>query len=146
MNMAIQTDKGDIKPIIYLGAISDKGLLIVKYKVAPNPLKTGWWLPAPEINYGGDPSEEMANLVRQLGLKSNRQTFVGVDSFIANKAWHLAFKYRVEVTGDVSHENIVESRWVTADSLPGAEDFAHGNWEIELCRFFLSESRERTAV
>jgi len=144
--MAIQTDKGDIKPIIYLGALGPKGLLIVKYKVAPNPLKTGWWLPAPEINYGEDPADEMANLVSELGLNSLHQSLVGVDSFVANGAWHIAFKYRVEVEGEVLHENIVESRWVTADSLPAAEDFAHGNWEVDLCRFFLSEAREATTA
>jgi hypothetical protein len=138
--MPISTEHGEFKPIIYLGAIGPKGLLIVKYKTPPNPLKTGWWLPAPEINYGEDPSEEVAALAKDLGLSVRQQELVGVDSFIANGAWHLTFKYRSEVDGEVSHENIEEARWVTAETLPAASEFAHGNWEVELCRFFLDLS------
>jgi hypothetical protein len=62
----------------------------------------------------------------------------GVDSFIANGAWHLIFKYRVEVTGEVHHDNIEEVLWVTPETLPPATEFAHGNWEVELCRFLLN--------
>lgn len=135
--MAIQTEKGILKPIIYLGAMGPQGLLIVKYKVPPNPNTLGWWLPAPEIEYGQDPADEMVALVKDLGLELRHMSLAGVDSFIANGAWHLTFKYSVEVTGDVRHDNIEEVRWVTAESLPPAAEFAHGNWEVELCRFFL---------
>ncbi|MEA2554631.1 MAG: hypothetical protein QOJ65_2807 [Fimbriimonadaceae bacterium] len=137
--MPITTECGPFKPIIYLGAIGPGGLLIVKYKVPPNPEKQGWWLPAPEIGYGDDPSEELTGLVSDLGLSLKHQALIGVDSFIANGAWHLLFKYRVAVGGEVSHENIAEHRWVKSDSLPTASEFAHGNWEVELCRFFLAE-------
>ena len=94
-------------------------------------------MPAPEINFGEDPSEEPAKLVADLGLDLRMQTLVGVDSFMANGAWHLMCKFLVEVEGQVSHENIEETRWVTAETLPAAAEFAHGNWEVELCRFFL---------
>ena len=126
------------KPIIYLGAISLSGLLIVKYKVPPNPDKQGWWIPAPEINYGEDPAEEVAKLVKHLGLTAENQSLVGVDSFMANEAWHLVFKYKVRAEGNVAHDNIEDHRWVTLDSLPPADTFAHGNWERELSRYFLS--------
>jgi ADP-ribose pyrophosphatase YjhB (NUDIX family) len=140
--MAIKTESGDLKPIIYLGAIGPEGLLIVRYKTPPNPCKQGWWIPAPEIGYGEDPSDEVAALAKDLGLQVRHQELAGVDSFMANDAWHLVFKYRVEVTGDVSHENIEEARWVTTASLPSANEFAHGNWEVDLCRFFLSETEQ----
>jgi ADP-ribose pyrophosphatase YjhB (NUDIX family) len=135
--MPIKTDQGDIKPIIYLGAIGAKGLLIVKYKVPPNPLSPGWWLPAPEINYGEDPSEGAAKVAKEMGLDVRRQQLIGIDSFVNNNAWHFMCKYRMDVAGEVSHENIEDYRWVTVDSLPPASEFAHGNWEVELCRFFL---------
>ncbi len=136
--MPIQTEHGPLKPIIYLGAIGPAGLLVVKYETPPNPEKKGWWLPAPEISYGGDPAEEVDKLVKDLGLESKRLRPEGVDSFVANGAWHLAFKYRADVEGEVENENVISHRWVTADTLPVPTEFAHGQWEYDLCRFFLS--------
>jgi hypothetical protein len=136
--MPIQTEHGPLKPIIYLGAIGPAGLLIVKYKTPPNPEKNGWWLPAPEIAFGEDPAEEMAKLVTSLGLQAKRLRPEGVDSFVANGAWHLVFKYRADVTGDLENENVVDHRWITLESMPSAPEFAHGQWEVDLCRFFLS--------
>ena len=136
--MPIETEHGLLKPIIYLGAIGPAGLLIVKYKTPPNPEKDGWWLPAPEIEYGEDPAEQVAKLVQDLGLESKRLRPEGVDSFMANGAWHLVFKYRVDVTGNVENENVLYHRWATAETLPAAAEFAHGQWEYDLCRFFLS--------
>ncbi len=144
--MPIKTEKGDLKPIIYLGAISEKGLLIVKYKTPPNPLKTGWWLPAPEIEYGQDPNEEAVALVKKLGLQLEHLSLVGIDSFIANDAWHLMAKYRAEVSGEVTSDEIIESRWVTPETLPAAPEFAHGNWEVELCRYFLGHNHVPVGV
>jgi len=136
--MPIKTEQGDFKPIIYLGAISAQGLLIVKYKTPPNPLKTGWWLPAPEIAYGQDPTDETFALVKKLGLQLHHLSLIGIDSFTANDAWHLMAKYRAQVSGTVKSDEIAESRWVTATTLPAASEFAHGNWEVDLCRYFLN--------
>ena len=136
--MPIQTEHGPLKPIIYLGAVGPAGLLLVTYKTPPNPEKKGWWLPAPEIGYGEDPADQAAKIVQELGLELKRLRPEGVDSFVANGAWHLIFKYRVDVTGEVENENILYHRWATADTLPSAAEFAHGNWEHELARFFLS--------
>ena len=143
--MPIKTEAGDLKPIIYLGAIGPKGLLIVRYKTPPNPIRQGWWLPAPEINYGEDPSEEATKVAKDMGLDVHHQVLNGVESFVSNGAWHLMCKYHLDVTGEVSHENIVESRWVTADTLPAAKEFAHGNWEVDLCRYFLSQNSKDLA-
>lgn len=136
--MPIQTEHGPFKPIVYLGAIGVNGLLIVEYKTPPNPDKAGWWLPAPEIRYGDDPAEEAAKLVKDFGLEARRFRPEGVDSFVANGAWHLVFKFRADVTGDVENENVTQHRWVSLETLPPAEEFAHGQWEHDLCRFFLS--------
>ena len=140
--MPIQTEHGVLKPIIYLGAIGDGRLLIVKYKTPPNPEKSGWWLPAPEIAFGADPAEQTARLVLDLGLQLKRLRPEGVESFSVNGAWHLIFKYRADVEGEVKDEDLVEHRWVTASNLPPASDFAHGNWEHDLCRFFISTIAE----
>ena len=144
--MPIQTEHGILKPIIYMGAIGPNGLLIVKYKTPPNPEKQGWWLPAPEIAYGDDPSERVAKLAKDMGLQVHHQSLVGTDSFMANDAWHLLWNFRMHVSGEVSYDNVTEHRWVTAGTLPSAHEFAHGNWEVELCRFFLSASRDPVDV
>ena len=136
--MPIQTEHGPFKPIIYLGAIDSAGLLIVKYKTPPNREKDGWWLPAPEIAYGEDPAAQVGKLVQDLGLECKRLRPEGVDSFVANGAWHLIFKYRVDVAGSVRNENILDHRWVTSETLPAPAQFAHGQWDYDLCRFFLS--------
>jgi|SRR5579885_3627194 len=136
--MPICTEYGELKPIVYLGAIRSNSLLIVKYRTPPNPTKQGWWLPAPEIQYGQDPAEQAAKLVSSLGLSLHRQVFAGLESFIANNAWHLLFKYRCEVSGEVKHDNVADCNWITLDNLPPATEFAHGNWELDLCRYFLS--------
>ena len=143
--MPIQTEKGIFKPIIYVGAVSDQRLLIIRYKTPPNPEKQGWWLPAPEIEFGADPSDEAAALVKEVGLTLNHMSLVGIDSFVANGAWHFMAKFRAEVTGAVHHDNVEETRWITEQNMPPASDFAHGAWEVDLCRFFLNSRRLTTA-
>jgi hypothetical protein len=79
--MPIKTEQGDLKPIVYLGAINNDRLLIVKYKVPPNPNALGWWLPAPEIEFGQDPADEMVALVRDLGLELRTMSMAGGRQF-----------------------------------------------------------------
>ena len=53
-----ETKEGVIKPIVYVGIIKDDKLLLVNYKKAPNPAKEGWWIPAPGLAFGEDPTEK----------------------------------------------------------------------------------------
>ena len=59
-----------------------------------------------------------------------------VESFsIGPRNWHVIVHYVVDVDSDpVPDANIAKWSWCSAEQLPAASEFAHGNWEAGLAR------------
>jgi ADP-ribose pyrophosphatase YjhB (NUDIX family) len=126
-----QTAQGVIKPIVYIGIINGDRLLMVDYKVAPNPAKTGWWIPAPGLEFGEDPGEKAAQVAKELGLETESPTLRSVESFVLPGGWHLIYHYILKTAAtEVNHENVRESKWVTSAELSEMTNVAHGKWEV----------------
>jgi ADP-ribose pyrophosphatase YjhB (NUDIX family) len=133
-----ETPKGNIKAIVYMGILRDEKLLIVDYEKAPNPDKKGWWIPAPDLEFGEDPSERAAKLVKELGFSNEKLKFFQVESFVLPGGWHLIFHFICRVSGDLGHPpNIRASKWVGLADLAEINDMAHGKWEISVARKYL---------
>jgi ADP-ribose pyrophosphatase YjhB (NUDIX family) len=126
-----EAKEGTIKPIVYVGVICKEKLLLVDYKQAPNPNKTGWWIPAPGLNFGEDPAEQAAKVVAELGLAAQSIKLKDVESFVLPGGWHLIYHYVVKTESEtVQNPNIKDFKWVTSDELSKMKDIAHGKWEI----------------
>lgn len=135
-----ETKSGIIKPIVYVGLIKDEKILLIDYVTAPNPNKTGWWIPAPNLDFGGDPKETAEKIALELGFESARANLFGVESFVTPGGWHLICHYIVRVNSDPKPQaNIKDFKWVTANELKQMTDIAHGKWEIEVGVNFLSK-------
>ncbi len=131
--MPFSTDQGIIKLITYVAIVREGQVLLVQYDRPPNPEKTGWWIPAPELEYGQEPQARVALVLQQLGIPEAQAELVETESFVVGTAWHLILHYRAVVTGDVQPgEGIRSCQWFDAANLPEAGAFAHGKWEQRL--------------
>ena len=134
-----ETKEGTIKPIIYLGLIKENKLLVVEYKSAPNPTKSGWWIPAPGLEFGEDPTEKASQTLAELGYKNSIPQLFGVESFVLPGGWHLIYHFICRVADDVHlSENIKNYKWITTEELENAKDIAHGKWEIHVGKSYLN--------
>jgi hypothetical protein len=134
-----ETKSGVIKPIVYVGLIKGDRLLLVEYKTAPNPTKAGWWIPAPGLDFGEDPKEKAIAVAAELGFPDLSLKLQEVESFVTPGGWHLIYHF----TGRVKNEpklsgNIKNFKWVTIQELEAMNDIAHGKWEIEIGKSYLS--------
>lgn len=133
-----RTEQGVIKPITYIGIIKDNRLLIIDYKEAPNPIREGWWIPAPPLEYGQSPEDGALQVLKSLGIEDGRPELKDVESFVTSNGWHLIFHYVAHITEEIKpNSNIKSYKWVSSNDLPEAQTFAHGQWERALARFFL---------
>lgn len=136
-----KTRQGVIKPIVYVGMINKDRLLVVDYKVAPNPNRAGWWIPAPGLDFGQSPLEKAQSLVSELGFESSKIRFKDIESFTSPGGWHLIFHYVCGVSGEPKpNENIKAYRWVTSCQLEEVK-LAHGSWEADVGRSYLLGGR-----
>lgn len=134
-----ETTEGTIKPIVYVGVIQDQKLLLVEYKDAPNPLKTGWWIPAPGLDFGEDPTEKAAAVVSEMGFADKNLRLQKVESFVLPGGWHLIYHFTCIVNGEMNlGDRYKASRWVTIQELEIMKDIAHGKWEIDIGKSYLS--------
>ena len=137
-----ETKEGEIKPIVYVGVINKDKLLLVDYKNAPNPTKSGWWIPAPGLQYGEDPTETATEVLRDLGFANAAPKLHHVESFVLPGGWHLIFHFACKVSGEASlGENYNKHKWVTIAELAEMKDLAHGKWEIGVGQSYLSPSQ-----
>jgi len=133
-----ETKEGTIKPLVYVGIINGDKLLLVDYKKAPNPTKTGWWIPAPGLDYGEDPEEKAKSVAIGLGISDSEPKLLGVESFVLPGGWHMIYHYVIKTRSEPKiHDNIKQSKWVTADELAEMKDIAHGKWEIGVGQRYL---------
>src|SRR5437868_182491 len=100
--MGFETKLGTIKIITYVSIIKNGKILLVDYDQAPNPAKMGWWIPAPEIQFGEHPEERVTQVLESLGLKDELAKLEDIESFETGTGWHLIFHYVVDTTKDVS--------------------------------------------
>lgn len=135
-----QCEEGTIKPIVYVGVVKDKKLLLVQYDQSPNPSKLGWWIPAPGLKFGEDPATVAAQVVDQLGLTASAVVLKGVETFVTHGGWHLIYHYVAQANSEPAlvSENIQATRWVSAGELSQMKNIAHGQWEIDLGLDYLS--------
>ncbi len=135
----LETKEGTIKPIVYLGIIKDNKLLLVDYKNAPNPAKSGWWIPAPGLEFGEDPYEKAASVITELGYPNAKPQLHNVESFVLSSGgWHLIYHFVSQVSCDVTpNDDIKAHKWVTAQELENIIDIAHGKWEIAVGKSYL---------
>ncbi len=135
-----ETKAGTIKPIVYVGIINSNKLLLVNYKQAPNPTKSGWWIPAPGLEFGEDPKEIAEKVALDFGFKAIEAKLFDVESFVLPGGWHLICHYIINVKSEPNaHPNIKEYKWVTSDQLTPMSDVAHGKWEIGVGKRYLSQ-------
>ena len=135
-----ETKEGVIKPIVYVGIVRNGKILLVNYKEAPNPTKTGWWIPAPGLAFGEDPTEKASELLKDFGFSGKNLKLHGVESFVLPGGWHIINHFVCEVVGEPKHhDNIAEYRWVTKQELEEMKDIAHGKWEIFVGKSLLEQ-------
>jgi len=133
-----ESKEGIIKPIVYVGIIKNDKLLLVDYKTAPNPAKSGWWIPAPGLEFGEDPSEKATSVLLEFGFTNAKAQLHDVESFVLPGGWHLIYHFVCKVTGDIKPtENVKSHRWVTSQELEAMKDIAHGKWEIGVGKSYL---------
>lgn len=133
-----ETKEGVIKPIVYVGIIKSGKLLIVDYFNAPNPSKSGWWIPAPGLEFGEDPMEKAESIVSDFGFSNNQLKLKSVESFVLPGGWHLIYHFVCNVTGELNpNENIKAHKWVTPKELEEVTNMAHGKWEIGVGKSYL---------
>ncbi len=137
-----ETKEGTIKPIVYVGVIKEDKLLLVDYKNAPNPAKSGWWIPAPGLEFGQDPAETAAGVLWDLGFANAVPQLHEVESFVLPGGWHLIYHFVCKVSNDaVLGENFTDLKWVTAGELAEMKDIAHGKWEIGVGQDYLNSNK-----
>jgi ADP-ribose pyrophosphatase YjhB (NUDIX family) len=135
-----ETKQGIIKPIVYVGILRDNRLLLVDYKQAPNPAKSGWWIPAPGLEFGEDPEEKAAAIAADFGFTKTDIKLKDVESFTTPGGWHLIYHFVGQVVGEPkANENIQAFKWVTAEELEAMNNIAHGKWEIEVGKSYLKK-------
>lgn len=135
-----ETKEGTIKPIVYVGIIKDSKLLLVDYKNAPNPAKSGWWIPAPGLEFGEDPAEKAKTVLKEMGYTNASPQLHDVESFVLPGGWHLIYHFVCKVSGEVEPNDTINSiKWVTAQELEGLKDMAHGKWEIDVGKSYLQQ-------
>ncbi len=107
------TKEGTIKPIVYVGILNEDKLLLVDYKNAPNPAKSGWWIPAPGLEFGADPLVTAAGVLTDLGFgRAAAPRLHSVESFVLPGGWHLIYHYVCNVSTDAKpSENITKHKW-----------------------------------
>ncbi len=133
-----ETKEGVIKPIVYVGLVQADKLLLVDYVSAPNPAKNGWWIPAPSLEFGEDPSEKAESIVSEFGFSIEKLKLKSVESFVLPGGWHLIYHFVCRVSGDLKPtKNIKAYKWVTANELEEMKDIAHGKWEIGVGKSYL---------
>lgn len=136
-----ETKEGVIKPIVYVGIIREGKLLLVDYVQAPNPAKNGWWIPAPELEFGEDPTEKAETLLSEFGFSGINPKLRDVESFVLPGGWHLIYHFVCSVNDEIKpNKNIKAYKWVSANELEEMKDVAHGKWEVGIGKFYL-ESR-----
>ncbi|MBS1983249.1 MAG: NUDIX hydrolase [Bdellovibrionales bacterium] len=125
-----ETKAGIIKPIVYVGITKGDKLLLVDYAEAPNPAKSGWWIPAPGLEFGEDPKEKAEETVRSFGIEIDSIALHDVESFVMPGGWHFICHYLIKTSSEPqSTANIKNFRWVTKEQLSEMQDIAHGKWE-----------------
>jgi ADP-ribose pyrophosphatase YjhB (NUDIX family) len=135
-----ETKAGVIKPIVYVGIIKKKKLLLVEYKRSPNPTRSGWWIPAPGLEFGEDPRQKALNVTQDLGCFAESLELQDVESFVTPGGWHLIYHYRVRILSEVTlAENVKRIRWVSAEELAEIDDLAHGPWEQGVGQKYLAD-------
>lgn len=133
-----EAKEGTIKPIVYVGILNNNKLLLVDYKQAPNTTKTGWWIPAPGLEFGEDPAEKAAKVAEELGVQVESLELKDVESFVLPGGWHLIYHYVVKTQSEtVEHANIKNFKWVNANELSEMKDIAHGKWEMGVGKSYL---------
>ena len=125
-----------IKLVTYVLPRRGQEVFLVRYLPtdSPNPKRSGYWIPAPELENGGHPDEGCRKVQESLGFGRQKAELVGVDAF-TTRDWHVLFQYVVDVdkNGAASLASGYEDgRWFALDALPPARDMAHGPWEIEM--------------
>ena len=137
----METNNGKIKPIVYLGVVRDGKILLVQYTTPPNPSRSGWWIPAPELVWGEDPTEKARQIQRELGLEQGKPVLSRVESFVTPGGWHLVFHHLLTSGSEVrKSKNIKDFLWVSETELLHMDDLAHGSWEKEVAQAFLLEA------
>jgi len=135
-----ETKEGMIKPIVYVGILNGDRLLLVDYKTAPNPAKTGWWIPAPGLEYGQDPKDLAAKTAEELGIQTESLQLKDIESFVLPGGWHLIYHFVIQTkTAEIQSPHIKNFKWVTASELSEMKDIAHGKWEINVGRSYLED-------
>lgn len=135
-----ETKDGIIKPIVYVGIVNDDRLLLVDYEVAPNPSKSGWWIPAPGLKFGEDPRECAEKVASDLGIDIESLSLEGIESFVLPGGWHFICHYLIQTDSEPkTGSNIRATRWVTTEQLEIMDDLAHGKWEIGVGMRFLKK-------
>jgi ADP-ribose pyrophosphatase YjhB (NUDIX family) len=135
-----ETKEGTIKPIVYVGIVNKGKLLLVDYKQAPNPSKSGWWIPAPGLEFGEDPLEKAQKVCEEFGINADDIKLHDVESFVLPGGWHFICHYVINTDAEPkTHPNVKSYRWVTAGELTEMKDIAHGKWEIGVGKGYLQE-------
>lgn len=137
-----ETKEGVIKPIVYVGIVRDNKLLLVDYKNPPNPAKSGWWIPAPGLEFGEDPTEKAASVVAEFGFSEKKIRLKNVESFVLPGGWHLIYHFVCHVEIEPKgHENVNQYKWVSIQELETMKDIAHGKWEIGVGKSYLQSEK-----
>lgn len=131
--MPLQTDQGVLKLISYVAIVRDDRILLTEYVTPPNPDKGGWWIPAPELEFGEDPLDIALGVLADLGAHGASLSLLETESFQTPSAWHCIFHYHAVTVDDVQPgDKFTRCEWFSAGALPAAEEFAHGGWERRL--------------
>lgn len=137
-----ETKEGVIKPIVYVGIVRGNKLLLVDYKNSPNPAKSGWWIPAPGLEFGEDPTEKAALVVAEFGFSDKKLKLQNVESFVLPGGWHLIYHFICHVEAEPKeHENVNQYKWVGVQELEAMKDIAHGKWEIGVGMSYLQSEK-----
>ncbi len=132
------TPQGVIKPIIYVGIVSQEKLLAVEYKTAPNPGKTGWWIQHRVLNLGKTPQRKRRKCLKNSEPPSEVRLH-GVESFVISDRWHLIYHFVIQAPlFEVRHSNIQNFKWVSASEIAEVA-WAHGSWEAAVAQSYLSK-------
>lgn len=142
-----KTDEGILKPIVYVGIIKDNRLLNVDYLKAPNAVKVGWWIPAPELEYGEEPQKKAVQICQEFGIQVNSMKLHDVESFVSPGGWHLLFHYVIKTLSEPCvNPNVRNFRWITDSELSEVKDMAHGNWEVRAGQSYLRGAQTNDQV
>lgn len=126
------TDTKPAKLVSYLLLRNGSRVFLVKYKDSTNPKRNGWWIPAPELEYGEHPDDCAKRIGKSLGIQDLVLKFHSVDSFVT-RDWHVLFFYLADVKAALKPDARYESgEWFDLDHLPAGNEFAHGQWELDL--------------